>query len=250
MASDSAATYTDGGQFTIGQQQVTKVRALANNSILYSSTGAIGVSQIIAEAVEDWWAKLGKTDPNPVAVMEQLSKIPPAHLQHLFQSAGMLTRAGGANMFGQVSCKTLMAIPVRGKANLFQFAETGSPEQATEELPFVALGSGQAIADPFLAFMDRILWTDHPPTVKEARMVAAWTISHVCATHPGGVGGGPQMATLTLENKRPKIVFEKAEEHLQIIDEEEKALREHILDRFSQSQTVEPPDIPKPEESV
>ena len=55
----------------------------------------------------------------------------------------------GANAAaGPVSCKHLVALPIKHETCLFQFAEAGAPEEATRELPFVALGSGQPIADP------------------------------------------------------------------------------------------------------
>jgi len=55
---------------------------------------------------------------------------------------------------------TLVALPLGHSTCLFQFDEQGAPEEATQELPFVSIGSGQPIADPFLAFLRRIFWPD------------------------------------------------------------------------------------------
>ncbi len=50
LASDSAATYAQGASPTVGQQSVTKIHQI-EKSILYAATGAIGVSQIICNAL-------------------------------------------------------------------------------------------------------------------------------------------------------------------------------------------------------
>lgn len=62
-------------------------------------------------------------------------------------------------------CKTLVALPVRRVPCLFTFDYNGAPEQMTSELPFVALGSGQPIADPFLALLKRLFWLTSQPTL-------------------------------------------------------------------------------------
>jgi 20S proteasome alpha/beta subunit len=46
VASDSAAAYTSGFLITIGQQEVQKVHKVSDD-LVYASTGAIGVSQLI-----------------------------------------------------------------------------------------------------------------------------------------------------------------------------------------------------------
>jgi hypothetical protein len=245
MASDSAATYAAGGMHTIGQQPATKLRKLGN-SILYSSTGAVGMSQMIAEGIETRWASdIHKKAVSPVQVMEILSRDISDRCQHLFRSAAMLGQAGMRHAQLDVSCRSLIAMPVLDQACMFQFAETGAPEQATKDLCCVALGSGQPIADPFLALMKRILWSDHQPTLAEARLVAAWTIQHVVQTNPGGVGGDLQMATLVVKGNQTKIEMLDAAEHYERIGEEEASLRDHILRR--EVAPAPPPDVPLPE---
>lgn len=244
MASDSAATYAASGMQTIGQQTTAKVRSLANESLLYSATGSVGMSQIIADGIERLWPQLRKTDPAPAAVMEAISKDIYERCKHLFHSAAMLGQAGMRHAQNDVGCRSLVAIPVRGKACLFEFAETGAPTQATEQLCCVALGSGQPIADPFLALMKKILWPDCPPTLAEARLVAAWTIKHVVQTNPGGVGGDAQMATLVVKDKRAHVEEVDASEHYERIRDLEKSLREHILN--PEPADPQPSEVPIP----
>jgi 20S proteasome alpha/beta subunit len=247
MASDSAATYAASGMHTIGQQSMTKVRALGN-SVLYASTGAVGMSQIIADGIESQWAAMRKSNPSPEQVMVTISKDIYERCKHLFHSASMLAQAGVRHAPAEVSCRSLVAVPVLNKPCLFQFGETGAPEQVTEQLCCVALGSGQPIADPFMAFMKKILWPDCPPTLAEARLVAAWTVQHVVQTNPGGVAGDAQIATLVVRGNQPKIETVNANEHYEQIKDLEDRLRKHILHPGPAADTVVP--VPKSSSTV
>ena len=222
MASDSAATYSTGFIQTIGQQEVTKVRKLAD-AVLFSSTGAIGISQILAEAVEKLWRDK-KFTTSPADAMQKISEEvrkgvgnvlqtasqASAGLQSVAQVPGILQlTAALVPIIGQQAAgmtalaKIMVALPVKKKPSLFQFDYSGAPEEATSQLPFVALGVGQPIADPFLAFLKRILWKDRQPTVAGGRFAAAWTVKHVSETIPGGVGGNLQMASLLMKSGEP-----------------------------------------------
>jgi hypothetical protein len=147
---------------------------------------------------------------------------------HYLQT-GALTRQLG--MDGSASlCKSMIAIPVQKIPTLFTFDYGGQPEKATDELPFVAMGSGQAIADPFLAFLKRLLWPKRLPTLAEGRLAAVWTIGHVILTNPGGVGGDVQLWMLpraSAANQMPvpvEITQAQIQEHLVQIDAAAKAL--------------------------
>ena len=128
-----------------------------------------------------------------------------------------------------VLCKSLIAFPYKLQARLFQFDYVGAGEEATNELPFVALGSGQPLADPFLALLKRVLWSNSPPTVAEGRFAAAWTIVHVAKTNFGGVGLPLQMATLSMKDNKPQIEFTNdPKEHYEAVEAAEAALRLHV----------------------
>lgn len=251
MASDSAATYAQGVSPTIGQQEVTKVLKLGD-SILFSSTGAVGISQVLATSTKRLWdAKSFARKPNdkddvrPSDAMMTIAKAIHEAVAGLLQSANSLVPLIGAPAAGAtVLCKSMVALPIGRVPCLFQFDYSGAPEQATEQLPFIALGSGQSIADPFLAFLKRILWKERAPTVAEGRFVAAWTVQHVAQTNPGGVGLPLQLATLQVEQAGPKIeFFSDPSEHYQAIEAAEHALRDHIR---AQGQSDNAAEVPKP----
>jgi 20S proteasome alpha/beta subunit len=215
MASDSAATYSDSRAETIEQQHVTKIHEI-ERAILFSSSGSFGIAHLLEDQIRrKWLNEYKKGEVTAAEFMGGVSKLHHDTLQHLFHSAAMLGQAGHRNAFASVTCVCLVALPVLGEPCLFQSDETGSPHQATHDLPFLALGAGQGIADPFLAFMKKILWTGAPATLAEARLVAAWTIKHVVETNPGGVGGKIQLATLSMRGRKPEIEFSDPDEHEQ-----------------------------------
>ncbi len=257
VASDSFATYAEGAMPTIGQQQVTKVRKLGN-SVIYASTGAIGVAQIIAtllgrmEAANSFAGPAIVNDPTPSTVaMTMISFQIAEQVRPIIQSAAAMASLVGAQAAGATAVvKSIVAVAVAGRPCLFQFDSSGAPEEATSELPFIALGSGQAIADPFLALLKRILWTNRAPTVAEGRFVAAWTITHVSKTNFGGVGLPPQIASLTIQNGNPVVAFADAGEHEQAVTAAEAALREHLEKQarpvVAAADAPAPPEPPAP----
>lgn len=254
IASDSAATYSTGFAPTIGQQEVKKVHQLGTG-VLYGSTGAVGMSQLLQSAIETAWS----------TTLVQNRLMPEQVMMHLFtviSGATIAIRASAAQTIALVGaqaasstalCKCMVAIPVQQKPCLFQFDFSGAPEAATEQLPFISMGVGQPIADPFLAFLNRILWKDRRPTVAEGRFVAAWTVKHVADTIPGGVGLPLQMASLTMKDSQPFIEFiENAAEHLQKIEGAETGLRDYILNqgRAAEVEIKEIPPAPAPPKEV
>lgn len=244
MASDSAATFGAGGQATIGQQEVKKVKPLGEN-ILYASTGAVGMGQLVsAKIIELWNAKAFSGLKTPESMMGRVGQ-EIANLVGTYLQTAQFQRALTGDSASSI-CKSMVAMPVGQRAHLFQFDINGAPECCTSELPFVALGSGQLIADPFLALLKRLLWTKSEPTIAEGRLAAVWTIEHVRRTNPGGVGGGIQLATLANHaGAMPKVVMATAadvEEHLQRVGSAEAALVNELTGKTD----VPVKEIPRP----
>lgn len=245
IGSDSDATFGTGTSFTIGQQRVQKVRRI-NDHIIYAGTGAVGLSQILADKIKTLWdSKTFTSGMTPEAAMDRLGKEIAQLVAPYLQTAQMqraLTGDASTSL-----CKSLLAMPVGHKACLFQFDYNGAPERAVD-LPFVALGSGQTIADPFLALLRRLLWSSTEPTLAEGRLAAVWTIDHVRRTNAGGVGGDIQLATL--ESQAGKTAMptvsvasgQDIEEHLQSVSLAEQALVEQLTGKAAKA----PAAIPSP----
>jgi len=238
MASDSAATFGTGGAPTIGQQNVTKIVTISD-AMLYSGTGAVGISQIIAGVIKKGHSASEYGGGKPASEVMRIIGT------QIVQAVGPFIQS--ARMVGDGSasfCKSMLAIAVGGVPCLFTFDANGAPEQATVELPFVAMGSGQAIADPFLAYLKRLFWKDSSPTLAEGRLVAAWVLEHATLTNPGGVGGPTQLAELTCPKNKTKIAgydSNQIQEHLQNIHSAEDQLVKTI--RNEDGDAPSPPEM-------
>ena len=124
---------------------------------------------------------------------------------------------------------TLLAIPLTNGLTLLTFSDICTPEHATPELPFTAVGSGQAIADPFLAFLKRVLWKDEQPSLSVGVFSVIWTLKHAIETNPGGIGAPLHVGTLTLEDGAPKIRWllqDQIDDHFKQIDDVERQMGE------------------------
>jgi 20S proteasome alpha/beta subunit len=169
MASDSAATIGSGVGNTIGQQRAKKILNLSG-SILFGFSGAIGMGQLVSHAISEEWKNGSLSEIYDAEVMNLLGqKI--AQTVGTYLQTGALIRQLGFDASASL-CKSLVAIPVQSIPTLFSFDFGGQREKATAEIPFIAIGSGQPIADPFLAFLKRLFWPEKEPTMSEGKLVA------------------------------------------------------------------------------
>jgi 20S proteasome alpha/beta subunit len=245
VASDSAATYAAGTAYTIGQQEVPKVHKLSER-LVYASSGAIGISQLVISALQkmDKQNFFGKAE-SPTDAMAVTSRAIADAVKHVHESAGRLVPLVGREEAQMTAvCKSLVAAVVKKEPSLFQFDYSGAPEEVGTDLVFVALGSGQPLADPFLALLKRILWKGRRPKLPEGRFVAAWTIRHVSQTVFGLVGGPIQMASVSCEDGVPHVDLADPAEHDVPIQEAEAALRDHILAPENAGPPPKPPAPP------
>jgi hypothetical protein len=141
---------------------------------------------------------------------------------------------------------TILAQQFNNGLELVQFNHSAAPEFATEALPFVAIGSGQPTADPFLAFIRRILWKK-PPTMADGIFAVWWTLHHAITVSPGGIADPKQIAVLEWkqDGKNKRCAARELDESE--LKETEEAVRraENHIQKFDRNVTVVE-DGPKP----
>lgn len=143
LGADGAATLGDPAlsQSTV-IQPVSKLKTLQSRMVM-GVAGPIGLGQLYVDQVESLWRdnKLGRAVNLPEAQRRIASAI--------YQDAGPAVKRGQALALTQ----SVVALPIGGpdgRPELLQCNHIGEAEAATDDLPFVAIGSGQSIADPFL----------------------------------------------------------------------------------------------------
>jgi hypothetical protein len=109
---------------------------------------------------------------------------------------------------------------------------------------FVSMGSGQLLADPFLAFVNRVLWNGAMPTIEFGRLGVYWTLDQTIKCAAGGIGGKIRVATLRkIDGKWIASEMLETEEPAQFIDEIEAQIAVQAR-RVVDDAKTSPPPIP------
>ena len=119
-----------------------------------------------------------------------------------YEMSGIVANATrNPNALSHASALMLVALPIERQIILADFTETCAPELASDGIPFIAIGSGQPLADPFLAFARRVLWpANGSPSLAEGRLTAVWALRHAIETNTGGVAPPIQIVQLTKDD--------------------------------------------------
>jgi 20S proteasome alpha/beta subunit len=242
VAADGAATLGIPELFTV--RQPVKKLAILHDRIIVGASGPVGLGQrIIGQLGDGWQSGAFKNKPPHLVMTAMREAIYNGHIGMELQVAGNAKAALGAAAQASASSFTVVAAPSSGQACLFHFDRQGAPEQATSDLPFIAIGSGNIIADPFLAFLRRIFWQDEEPTVQDGIFAAVWTVDQAIKTNSGGVADPVQVCVL--ENGKGgwlarELADEELQEHRQAISEAEDRLR-----NYREVMTIDtPPSVP------
>jgi hypothetical protein len=191
IGADSMATSSAGPQRLIQILSDDKIN-IVGGKVIIACTGAVGLSQRFQTVVKAAWD--GKKFQKPC--IECSREISRATLQD-FDYTGVPRQPPqqGGLQFG-----SLMAAPMEGSAQLIEFGSLDfQPEIKKDHLHFVSMGSGQLLADPFLAFVSRVLWGEKPPNVQIGAFGMYWVLSHTIQYAPGGVGKPIKIAVLKKE---------------------------------------------------
>lgn len=214
IGADSAATFSSGQHRTI-EQPVKKI-AIIDDKVIVAGTGEIGMGQRFCSVVQAAWTAKAFTKA-PLDAARYLT----TKAVEDFSSTKATMGTYGA----------LVAFPAGRTVELCEFAITNfQPELKTDNLWYVSMGSGQAIADPCLGFIRQVFWSGGVPSCEDGVFAVVWTLSQAIALNPGGVNGPMQVATLTTAAAGPVArMLETAEidEHIANVDGALEHLRQY-----------------------
>ena len=198
LGADGAATLGNFGTHTISQP-VSKLRILSGKQVILGVSGPVSFGQLFADRADKACSALQTT--TPVELGRKLRDAFLLDAKSAFDIAGLAARFAGSATQTEVMTSTLVAAAPKGEYSLIEFTYQCNPELATDDLPFKAIGSGQNIADPFLAFLRQIFWPSKLPTLSEGRLAVVWTLTHAIRIAPGGISLPIQVATLEQDDK-------------------------------------------------
>lgn len=228
VGADGAATLGALGTHTASQKTVRKLSIL-QKKIIVGVAGSVGVGQRIRALVEEDYKAGAYAGKRPEVVMGLMrTKMWTEVVGKEWECAKTTAPVVGAQIaMTPANSQTLVALPLDRKAELIQFDLQCAPELATADLPFVAIGSGQGIADPFLAFVRRIFWPKGCPDINAALFSVIWTLRHAIDTNPGGVAEPMQVVVLEKQGsdwEARELSEAEIEQHKEATLDAEKAL--------------------------
>lgn len=199
VASDGAATLGSPGSPTV-RQEVKKLDVISEK-IIVGVSGPVGLGQKIKHKIGQQWSANEFGSLDQIQVCSKISDGMREHIVPLLQTAQHAVPVVGNGVAASSALSaSIVAMIVKHKPVLIQFDFQGASELANEGIPFIAVGSGQQLADPFLAFIRRIFWKDHLPNLNEGIFAALWTLNHAIEVNPGGVSKPIQVAVLKEDN--------------------------------------------------
>ncbi len=244
VGSDGAATLGSLGSQTA--RQPTKKLCGVGNRIIVGVSGPVGMSQLLVDQVEslNGTNKLSKTQCKSAAdAMRTISTEFKKDIIPAAQTAQSVANlVGHQNAATSALCSSVVALPVKGKPTLLQFDYQGAGEAASEDLPFLSVGSEQKTADPFLAFIRRLFWEKRLPKLAEGVFATTWTLKQAIRTSTGGVSDPIQL--MVLEADRVRDITSELDDHEANVE----ALEDHIREFSTEYSKVEPDSMPKPPE--
>lgn len=196
MAADGAATLGSSIHATAQQRYIKKL-TIHGGKVVIGTAGPVGMGQAVRAELEEPF-RTNKFTGQVERVAGQVRGLMWPIVQREVRAVADV-RAASPDAAARVDpfLQTLIAFPLGDDTCLVQFNEACAFTIANDELPFVCLGSGQSIADHFLAFVRRVLWCDDSPTLALGITSAIWTMRHVIETNAFGIQDPTQVVTLT-----------------------------------------------------
>lgn len=209
IAADSATTFGVSPTLATIAHSARKIDIVAKQAIV-AGTGEVGLGQRFKAVVERLWqANQIKGDDD-----QRATRIAQAAIEN-FNS----TKAA-PGQFG-----ALLAFPAGGgEFALCEYQVSNfQPELKTHKCCYVSMGSGQMLADPFLAFIHDIFWKGGPPDLKLGKFAAVWVMKHAIRYAPGFIANPIDVAILSKDG--PQLLEEnELQEHHTMVEEADRHL--------------------------
>lgn len=229
MAADGAATLGVMGTHTAQQRTARKLHVV-QGKVVIGVSGHVGLGQRLAATLEEGYRASryrGRPETAVGTMREELWKIVRPELEYA-QVAAQATRNGAT--LQSATMTMMVGLPIEKRLCLVQFDVQCAPELASPDLPFVALGSGQPLADPFLAFIRRVVWPERGcPSLRLGILTAVWTLRHAIETNTGGISDPMQVITLQKQGAdfvAEELSRDQLDAHVEAVADGERALQQ------------------------
>jgi 20S proteasome alpha/beta subunit len=252
VGADGAATYSiPVHQAQTITQPATKL-CLIGEDVILGVSGPISIGQTFQLELE---GKLESTNRkfkanSMLKARDSIRNLMVKHIEDMCKVAQGYVNLYGPSAAQDVIWSAAMAFPVEGKSRLIQIDHHCKIEEATESLPFFSIGSGQPTADPFLAFIRRILWptSNTLPVISDGELAVMWALRYSIEANPGHISEPIQMTTLRYSNgawKAEQISEDRMNGHSEAIDSIQDKIRNSFTSRGASMEASPPTAIPR-----
>jgi 20S proteasome alpha/beta subunit len=202
VAADSALTFAAGRVHTISQQ-ARKIE-VARGEIIIACTGEVGLGQRFASVV---------------TTLHEQNKLKGSELDCTRLMCATAVADFAQTQAPKDALGALVAFMRNNTAHLCEFATTGfQPEMKTDKCWYVSMGSGQILADAYLALMRSVFWKTGPPKLETGIFAAAWVMKHAIQAAPGLVREPIDIAVLSAQDRKARILDpDELQEHVDLV---------------------------------
>jgi hypothetical protein len=231
------------------RQWSKKLRVVAGQAVL-GVTGHDGLAQEMALSLERSLAEPDKRESADDVLRVKLRDALAAPVQRTVAIHRTLQGLPGFGITSNeyVISQSLLAIPFGDSLRLFLLDPECSITEVTDELACATIGGAKAVADPFLAFLRKVLWEERVPDVALGELSAYWTMLHVAETCPGALTFPVQMVVIRREASGSIDIVERGERELtrvqQAIERGEEMIRRSLRTSAPGPEREEPPPVP------
>ncbi len=176
IGADSSATFGDGARTRTIEQLTDKKIAIIGENFIVAGTGYVGHHQRFVTLIQENYDK------------KTFSGKPYTEIAKLV--ANLAINEFSSTQSPRELYSALVGFSCNGESYLYEFSGPSNfqPEMKDpNDMWFASMGSGQTIADPFLALFRQIFWEAGPPNLQGGIFTALWALVHACEVNPGGI---------------------------------------------------------------
>ena len=235
IGADSVATSSAGPMRVMQVESDEKIAIFG--TVMLACSGSMGYAQRLHDHVQMAIKGGVFKQQNYRAVITNISS---RFIKDLQSSQAMTSPQNGIG-FGAA-----MAFVHADEAHLVEYGTNDfQPETKKDKNFFASIGSGQLIADPFLAFVNRVLWKGAIPSLELGRLGVYWTLDQALKHAPGGVGGDIRLAVLQkLQGVWTASALPDTEEPAQFISALEGSILSQAHSIIANAKATTPPTPP------
>ena len=246
LAASGSGTMPSEDGLPPARQWSKKLRVVAGQAVL-GVTGHEGLAQEMALSLERSLAELDEHETADDALRVRVRDAMAAPVQRTVAIHRTLQGLPGFGITSNeyVISQSLLAIPFGDALRLFLLDPECSVTEVTDELTCATIGSAKDVADPFLAFLRKVLWEDRLPDVALGELSAYWTMLHVAETSPGALTFPVQLVVMRRAADGSIDVYERSESELsriqQAIERGEEMIRKSLRMQPTEAESEEGP---------